>query len=129
MMKRRRISESVLKQVGAAAKWRCCSCKNLLSCVFELDHRVALQNGGEDTPDNLQPLCCECHALKTQRERLERTAERRKAIRAAREEAAAKSEPKPERPTLETKKSKKSEAELHDQFVHNRFLRFAFVRK
>lgn len=35
---------------------------------FELDHRVALCNGGEDTDDNCQILCCGedgCHRKKT----------------------------------------------------------------
>ena len=35
---------------------------------FELDHIVALVNGGQDTEDNLQVLCVECHEGKTRRD-------------------------------------------------------------
>ena len=33
--------------------------------AVELDHVVALERGGNDEPENLQPLCHECHAAKT----------------------------------------------------------------
>lgn len=35
---------------------------------FELDHIVALVNGGQDTEDNLQVLCVGCHEDKTRRD-------------------------------------------------------------
>ena len=31
----------------------------------ELDHTVAMENGGTDTDDNIQGLCDDCHAAKT----------------------------------------------------------------
>jgi 5-methylcytosine-specific restriction endonuclease McrA len=31
----------------------------------ELDHRIALVNGGTDTDDNRQGLCADCHKRKT----------------------------------------------------------------
>lgn len=34
----------------------------------QLDHRVAIVNGGTDTDDNRQGLCDECHELKTARD-------------------------------------------------------------
>lgn len=34
----------------------------------QVDHIVALINGGADTDDNLQSLCHECHAEKTRRD-------------------------------------------------------------
>ena len=36
---------------------------------FEIDHRIALCLGGLDTRENLQALCCECHARKTKEDR------------------------------------------------------------
>lgn len=32
---------------------------------FDLDHHIPLAIGGEDTEDNLRPLCIPCHRLKT----------------------------------------------------------------
>jgi 5-methylcytosine-specific restriction protein A len=36
------------------------------------DHIVALTDGGLDVPENTQPLCHDCHVIKTNRERAER---------------------------------------------------------
>lgn len=114
----------MLKRVGASTGWRCSSCNELLSCVFELDHKVPIHKGGEDTAENLQPLCCQCHAVKTQTERLERMHERRRAIQAAREE----SEVKPPFTPQPQKEEKKTEAQIHNDTLENRFLKYAFVR-
>lgn len=35
------------------------------SIATELDHTLALTNGGTDTPDNRQGLCAPCHVDKT----------------------------------------------------------------
>lgn len=48
---------------------RCCMC----GCIVdlhdsELDHRVALQFGGDNTEGNLWTLCVPCHAGKSARE-------------------------------------------------------------
>lgn len=32
---------------------------------FDLDHHIPLKIGGEDSEDNLRPLCRPCHRLKT----------------------------------------------------------------
>lgn len=57
-----------------AQDYRCAHASTcLVPCLrnrpFEIDHRVALCFGGRDALDNLQALCCECHAVKTERER------------------------------------------------------------
>lgn len=33
---------------------------------FDLDHHIPLEIGGDDSDDNLRPLCRPCHRLKTQ---------------------------------------------------------------
>lgn len=38
---------------------------NIAVAVGEVDHKVALVNGGTDTEDNLWLLCKECHYYKT----------------------------------------------------------------
>jgi 5-methylcytosine-specific restriction protein A len=42
-----------------------CQTKGQVKPAFEVDHVVALVNGGTDDPENLQGLCIECHADKT----------------------------------------------------------------
>jgi 5-methylcytosine-specific restriction enzyme A len=42
-----------------------CQAQGRVTAATVLDHVVALINGGTDTEDNLQPLCDECHRLKT----------------------------------------------------------------
>lgn len=37
-------------------------------CDSELDHKVALQFGGSNEPDNLWTLCVECHQSKSRTE-------------------------------------------------------------
>lgn len=51
------------------------------SSLWEADHIVAVEEGGSDDPDNLQPLCIPCHALKTGMAAGERK-KRRKAMEA-----------------------------------------------
>jgi len=45
----------------------CARCRKLTDWPdgFELDHRIPLFRGGEDIEENLQVLCPECHATKT----------------------------------------------------------------
>lgn len=45
----------------------CVSCQamGIVSIATQVDHIVALVNGGTDTQDNRQGLCDECHRLKT----------------------------------------------------------------
>jgi len=38
----------------------------------EVDHIIELDRGGEDTIDNLQPLCTQCHKVKTAKYNSER---------------------------------------------------------
>ena len=59
-------------------------CRCLLPASYELDHIRPLCDGGEDDAlTNAQALCGTCHNQKSQRERMERTRQRR-ALLAAR---------------------------------------------
>jgi hypothetical protein len=42
-----------------------CEAAGRTRLATELDHIVALMNGGEDVPSNRQGLCRDCHAIKT----------------------------------------------------------------
>lgn len=44
---------------------RQCEARGYVTPATEVDHIVALTNGGADTEANLQSLCSECHSDKT----------------------------------------------------------------
>jgi 5-methylcytosine-specific restriction endonuclease McrA len=67
-MKRRHLGESMKKRVGAAQEWRCAHCAKLLPATFQVDHVKPHAIGGSDHPSNLEALCVECHASKSQTE-------------------------------------------------------------
>jgi len=70
------------KQRGYAGPWprlrrwimmneplcRPCNVNGIIRAATEVDHIVAKANGGTDGMDNLQPICRDCHRLKTARE-------------------------------------------------------------
>lgn len=61
-----KISESTRLRVAYRHDYRCALCRELLRAEFEVDHIVALCLGGHPTHvNNLQPLCCNCHAFKS----------------------------------------------------------------
>ena len=64
----RRVTESVKKRVAATQRWKCAHCEAVLEATYQIDHRVPLWRGGSNEPDNLQALCPNCHAAKTQEE-------------------------------------------------------------
>jgi len=68
-------SAAVAKQVAAAQRWRCRACDQLLPAAFEIDHSTPLWAGGADSLANLQALCPNCHATKTQTEAISRRLE------------------------------------------------------
>lgn len=45
-----------------------CSARGLIRRATQLDHIVAIDNGGEDVDSNRQGLCDECHEAKTRRD-------------------------------------------------------------
>lgn len=45
-----------------------CKAKGKVTPALEVDHIVALVNGGEDEHSNRQALCKECHEAKTRRD-------------------------------------------------------------
>ena len=45
-----------------------CKAKGRVTVATQVDHIVALVNGGEDNHENRQALCSECHAEKTRRD-------------------------------------------------------------
>ena len=58
------------KKTAADQGWRCGTCQKMLDATYEVDHRVALFQGGTNDPSNLVALCPQCHRTKTVAERL-----------------------------------------------------------
>ena len=84
---KRRISEPEKKIVAARQQWCCSQCHTMLDATYQVDHTVALADGGDDHTANMTAMCVTCHARKTQHENATRA-------RAAR---AAHTEPQPPR--------------------------------
>lgn len=68
---KRSVSETKKKFVAANQNWLCGDCKRQLPAWFEVDHVIALHNGGSNEVSNLVALCRDCHGKKTAMDRLE----------------------------------------------------------
>lgn len=55
-----------------------CQRKLMLGEKWDLDHKIALEDGGENRESNLQPLCKACHQPKTAAENSQRAKVRAK---------------------------------------------------
>lgn len=65
----RKVTATIKLQIGVSQSWKCNSCHELLKSTFHIDHIIQICKGGTNHEDNLQALCVECHAQKTQLER------------------------------------------------------------
>jgi hypothetical protein len=68
---KRSVSETKKKYVAASQNWLCGDCKRQLPAWFEVDHVIALHNGGSNEVNNLLALCRDCHGKKTAMDRLD----------------------------------------------------------
>ena len=69
--KRKRATEFTTfqkKKIASDQRWKCKSCKKTLDEKYQVDHIVAVCDGGTSEYDNGQALCPSCHALKTKRD-------------------------------------------------------------
>lgn len=65
-MKRRRFTSRVKESLLDQYNRECAGCSSsLVNRTFHWDHIIPLALGGDDTQDNLQPLCTACHKVKT----------------------------------------------------------------
>lgn len=69
---RRKVSEQLKKVVASNQKWKCGHCGNDLDAKYEVDHILALEDGGDNMIDNLQALCRNCHGQKTLKDDIKR---------------------------------------------------------
>ena len=66
----RNVPGKVKRIVAFKQSWTCNYCVRVLPPTYQIDHVVPLHHGGDNTIDNLQALCVECHATKTYTETL-----------------------------------------------------------
>jgi hypothetical protein len=71
---KRSVSETKKKFVASRQNWICETCNSMLNYTFEVDHKIALENGGSNHVDNLVALCRECHGKKTALDRMNKSA-------------------------------------------------------
>lgn len=75
-MSKRKVSESVKKQVAGKQRFRCATIpsykcpmnsESFDEAGYDIDHIVELRSGGSNDITNLQALCPACHRVKTSR--------------------------------------------------------------
>lgn len=67
---KRAVTNLMKKKVAAEQKWKCDGCAETLDESYEVDHKLALFQGGTNDVENLVALCRNCHGKKTMAERL-----------------------------------------------------------
>jgi len=67
---KRNVTGLMKKKVAADQKWTCGHCSQTLDESYEVDHKLALYQGGTNELKNLIALCRNCHGKKTMKERL-----------------------------------------------------------
>ena len=70
--KLRKVSDQLKKIVASQQLWNCKKCKNVLDATYEVDHIIALEDGGNNDIKNLQALCRNCHGKKTMEDNIKR---------------------------------------------------------
>jgi 5-methylcytosine-specific restriction endonuclease McrA len=70
--KLRKVSDQLKKIVASQQRWNCKKCKNILDATYEVDHIIALEDGGNNDIHNLQALCRNCHGKKTMEDNIKR---------------------------------------------------------
>ena len=68
----RKVTEQMKKYVASQQQWKCRHCGDTLDATYEVDHVVALENGGDNNMNNLQALCRNCHGKKTMGDNMRR---------------------------------------------------------
>lgn len=68
----RKVSEQLKKMVAANQEWRCLKCGQMLDATYEVDHIMALEDGGGNEITNLQALCRNCHGKKSMNDNIKR---------------------------------------------------------
>ena len=65
---RKPIRESTKKEISYRQSYKCLACCQLLPPSFQIDHIIPWSLSHDDSEENLQALCANCHSVKTQKE-------------------------------------------------------------
>ncbi len=65
---RKSINKSIIKQLLYKQKYLCYICNTLLPSSYQVDHIIPHCINKDNSEENLQALCPNCHSIKTQRE-------------------------------------------------------------
>ena len=103
LLPKRVLSRAIRVELAYRQKYLCNICHVLLKPDWEVDHIVALEDGGLDIATNLQCLCVPCHKEKTRLNRL-----RKSALFSQEAEAKHKMFQKPVIPTVQAEDSAES---------------------
>jgi len=68
---KRKLNQTHRIHIMYTQKYKCMMCDELLKPDCHLDHVVPLEDGGQDSVENLQALCVSCHSQKTYDHRLQ----------------------------------------------------------
>jgi 5-methylcytosine-specific restriction enzyme A len=63
---RRILTAADKKRIAAKQDWKCRGCKRTLSARYHIDHIKEYSSGESNKPSNLQALCPNCHAEKSE---------------------------------------------------------------
>ena len=70
LKKRKRILTAAdKKRIAANQNWKCKICRHILPVRYHIDHIKEFSQRGSDRDSNLQALCPNCHAEKTETDR------------------------------------------------------------
>lgn len=67
--RKRTLTAADKKRIAAKQGWKCRRCGKPLPARFHIDHIKEFSAGGSDRESNLQALCPNCHAEKTEEDR------------------------------------------------------------
>lgn len=74
IVQKRAVSGYTKRMIASKQEWKCSHCSKMLQASFEVDHILALSDGGTNQEDNLVALCRNCHGEKTFLERIKKNA-------------------------------------------------------
>jgi hypothetical protein len=70
MKSSRKLKETDKKMIAASQLWKCKKCEKILTSSYQIDHIIPFSVSADDSYDNLQALCPNCHCSKSQRENI-----------------------------------------------------------
>ena len=68
MNKSRKVRESIKKQIAYKQNYKCFECNNMLPPSYQIDHIIPHAISFDDSITNLNAMCPNCHANKSQKE-------------------------------------------------------------